>query len=103
MRKNRRRGGLQFGRQRRKMNKPLLKEITIWIAEIVIVLVLAFVFVYYIGQRTSVIGNSMAPSYEDGDQILMNRFIYLVTDPKPNDVVAFLPNGNEKSHYYVKT
>ncbi len=95
-------GGLQFGRQRRKINKPLIKEIAIWIIEIAIVLAIAFVFVYYIGQRTSVIGNSMAPTYEDGDQILMNRFTYLVTDPKPNDIIAFLPNGNEKSHYYVK-
>ena len=25
-----------------------------------------------------------------------------MTDPKPNDLIVFLPNGNEKSHYYVK-
>ena len=33
---------------------------------------------------------------------LVNRFIYKVSDPKPNDIIVFLPNGNEKSHYYVK-
>lgn len=37
-----------------------------------------------------------------GDEILVNRFIYKVTDPRPNDVIVFLPNGNEKSHYYIK-
>ena len=36
------------------------------------------------------------------DPILVNRFIYKVSDPKPNDIIVFLPNGNEKSHYYVK-
>jgi signal peptidase I len=25
-----------------------------------------------------------------------------VTNPKSGDVIVFLPNGNEKSHYYVK-
>ena len=33
---------------------------------------------------------------------MINRFIYLLSDPKPGDIVVFLPNGNEKSHYYVK-
>ncbi len=28
--------------------------------------------------------------------------VYLLSDPKPGDIVVFLPNGNEKSHYYVK-
>jgi signal peptidase I len=98
----RRGGGLQFGRQRRKVNMPLVKEAMIWALELLIVLGIAFVFVYYIGQCTRVIGGSMAPTLEDGDRILINRFVYLVTNPKHNDVVAFLPNGNEKSHYYVK-
>ena len=44
----------------------------------------------------------MADTLSNGDQILVNRFIYKVTDPKPNDLIVFLPNGNEKSHYYVK-
>ena len=44
----------------------------------------------------------MAPTLENRQKILINRFIYSITDPKPNDVVVFLPNGNEKSHYYVK-
>lgn len=102
MRRMRRGKGLQFGRQRKKMNVPLIKEVLIWALETVIVLGIAFVFVYYIGQCTRVIGGSMSPVLDDGDRILMNRFIYLITDPKHNDVIAFLPNGNKKSHYYVK-
>ncbi len=98
MRKN----GLHFGQEKKKVNIPLIKEVIVWILEIAIVLVIAFVFVYYIGLRTSVVGSSMAPTLENKQEILVNRFIYSVSNPKPNDVVVFLPNGNEKAHYYVK-
>lgn len=84
------------------MNFPLLKEIFSWIIEIAIVLMMAFVLVYFIGMRTSVVGQSMSETLENGDQILVNRFMYKVIGPKANDVIVFLPNGNEKSHYYVK-
>lgn len=97
-----RRRGLYFGREKKKINIPVVKEALIWIAEIAIVLGIAFVFVYYIGLRTSVVGQSMSPTLENRQEILVNRFIYTISDPKPNDIVVFLPNGNEKSHYYVK-
>lgn len=98
----RRKSGLHFGHKKKKVNIPIIKEILIWMIEIGIVLGIAFVFVYYIGLRTSVVGQSMMPALKNRQEILINRFIYLVTDPKPNDIVVFLPNGNEKSHYYVK-
>lgn len=98
----RRRSGLHFGKEKKKINVPIVKEVAAWIIECVIVLVIAFVFVYFIGLRTSVLGQSMAPTLENRQEIMINRFIYLLSDPKPGDIVVFLPNGNEKSHYYVK-
>lgn len=98
----RRGGGLSFGRQKKKLNMPLIKGILIWALELAVVISMAAVFVLYIGQRTTVIGNSMSPTFESQDQVLMNRFIYLLAKPKTNDVVVFLPNGNKKSHYNVK-
>ncbi len=98
----RRKSGLNFSRRKKKINMSIVKEVISWVAEIAITLVIAFTFVYFVGLRTSVIGQSMADTLSNGDQILVNRFIYKVTDPKPNDLIVFLPNGNEKSHYYVK-
>ncbi len=98
----RRKSGLHFGREKQKVNIPVIKEVIAWSIEIAIVLGISFVFVYYIGLRTSVVGQSMMPVLENRQEILINRFIYLLTDPKPNDIIVFLPNGNEKSHYYVK-
>lgn len=94
--------GLHFGKEKKKVNIPIVKEVITWIVEIFIVLAIAFVFVCYIGLRTSVVGQSMSPTLENRQEILVNRFIYSITNPKPNDIVVFLPNGNEKSHYYVK-
>lgn len=98
----RKRSGLNFGRRKKKVNMGIVKEVAGWIFEIVVTVLIAFTCVYFAGLRTSVVGQSMEETLSSGDEILVNRFLYKVTDPKPNDLVVFLPNGNEKSHYYVK-
>lgn len=81
--------GLHFGKEKKKVNIPIVKEVITWIVEILIVLAIAFVFVCYIGLRTSVVGQSMSPTLENRQEILVNRFIYSITNPKPNDIVVF--------------
>ena len=98
----RRSKGLNFRKKKRKLNIPLLREIAIWILEIAITVAIAGVCVYFVGVRTTVVGQSMSDQLQDGDQVLINRFIYKVSKPKIGDVIVFLPNGNEKSHYYIK-
>ena len=51
----------------------IVKEILSWTVEILITLVIAFTFVYFIGLRTSVVGQSMSETLESGDEILVNR------------------------------
>lgn len=98
----RRSKGLNFKKKKRELNIPLLREIAVWILEIAITVALAGVCVYFVGVRTTVVGQSMSAQLQDGDQVLINRFIYKVKKPKIGDVIVFLPNGNEKSHYYIK-
>ena len=98
----RRSKGLNFRKKKRELNIPLLREIAVWILEIAIIVALAGVCVYFVGVRTTVVGQSMSAQLQDGDQVLINRFIYKVKKPKIGDVIVFLPNGNEKSHYYIK-
>ena len=99
---SRRSKGLNFRKKKRELNIPLLREIAIWILEIAITVAIAGVAVYFVGVRTTVVGQSMSDQLQDGDQVLINRFIYKVSKPKIGDVIVFLPNGNEKSHYYIK-
>lgn len=99
----RRRKGLDFNHKRRKkISTVVLKEIFSWLFWIGISAVTAVVLVYVFGLRTNVVGNSMEPHLYAGQKILINRLIYQISEPKFGDVIAFQPNGNENSHYYVK-
>ncbi|MBO5097769.1 MAG: signal peptidase I [Agathobacter sp.] len=98
----RRRSGLQFGKQRRKFNLPLFKEILGWVVQIAIVIFIAYFIVNFWGTSTTVVGQAMEDNLENNDQILLDKFTYVLTNPQPGDVVVFLPNGNDKSHYYVR-
>lgn len=94
--------GLSFRRKRRKVTLTAAKSMALFIVEIIITLFIAFVIVYCAGMKVTVVGNSMENTLKDGETVLVNRFTYNLTDPKAGDVIVFLPNGNEKSHYYVK-
>lgn len=97
-----RRKGLTFYQKKKKLNSRLLKDILEMIAGGVVAVFLAFVIVFSVGMCTSVIGDSMEPALYNGQKILMNRIVYRLSTPKRGDVVVFLPNGNQNSHYYVK-
>lgn len=94
--------GLSFSRKRKKVNYDLLHEILSWTLQIAIVCFVAFVCVWYFGLRVSMIGDSMNPELNNGDITLVNRIVYDMSTPKRGDVIAFKPNGNENSHYYIK-
>lgn len=97
-----RRKGLTFYQKKKKLNIVVVKEVFSWFFWIFASMLLAVVIVFCIGMKTSVIGPSMEPSLYNGQKIFLNRLIYKVASPRVGDVIVFLPNGNEKSHYYVK-
>lgn len=97
-----RRKGLSFYKKKKKISASTLKEIGNWMFLVFVSFFLAFVLVFSIGMKTSVIGVSMEPSLYNGQKVLINRFIYQLIAPKRGDVIVFLPNGNQNTHYYVK-
>jgi len=97
-----RRKGLSFYKRKKKISAALLHEILSYILIVFIATLLAVVLVYSVGMRTSVIGVSMEPNLYNGQEILVNRLSVKLLSPKKGDVLVFLPNGNENSHYYVK-
>lgn len=94
--------GLNFYRKKKKISMAMVREVITWIFGICASVFVAFVVVYAVGMSTSVVGVSMEPALYNGQQVLINRYVYLLSSPKVNDVVVFLPNGNENSHYYIK-
>ena len=97
--RKRRRSSLNFGRTRRKFNVERFKYIMTWIAEIAGVILLAFILVITFVIRNNVVGKAMSDTLENGDEVFINK---LVKSPDSGDVIVFLPNGNEKSHYYIR-
>ena len=98
----RRKRGLSFIKERKKIEMSLLKEIFVWILGIAISIFLSWFIVFSIGIQTTIIGTSMQPQLLNGQPILIDTVIYNFRKPKREDVIVFLPNGNENSHYYVK-
>ena len=78
------------------------KAVALWIAEIAVVCALAFILVFYFGQRVSNAGDSMRSELKNGDVVLVNRLVYNAMTPKRGDIIAFKPNGRENAHYYIK-
>lgn len=97
-----RRKGLTFYQKKKRLNPRLLKDVMEMLVGGAVAVFLAFVLVFSVGMRTSVIGDSMEPSLHNGQEILMNRILYRISKPRRGDVVVFLPNGNQNTHFYVK-
>lgn len=98
----RRHRGLSFYRKKKKISAALVREIITYIFGICVSVFIAFVVVYAFGMSTGVVGVSMEPALSNGQQVLINRYAFLLSNPEENDVIVFLPNGNENSHYYIK-
>lgn len=94
--------GLSFYHKKKKISSTVVKEIFSWLFGIIAAIFVAGVSVYFFGMKINVVGASMEDTLMNGQDILINRFSFLLFKPKKGDVVVFLPNGNENAHYYVK-
>ena len=76
------------------------KEILSWVFYIAFVLVLTWVIITFVGQRTRVDGRSMMNTLHDGDNLIVEKLSYRFSDPKRFDIIVFPPIG--KKEYYIK-
>lgn len=102
VRKMARHKGLSFYEKKKKISKDTVHEIFVMLFFCFAAILLAFVIVLSLGLKTSVIGVSMEPSLYNGQTVFINRFSYKLLSPHRGDVIVFLPNGNQNSHYYLK-
>ena len=78
-----------------------LKEILSTSLYLLVVLALTFLIVTYVGQRTKVIGSSMEPMLEDGDNLIVDKISYRFEEPRRFDIIVF-PFRYEQKTYYIK-
>ena len=60
-----------------------------------------FLIIHFLGQRTEVIGRSMMPTLENGDQLIVEKISYRFKDPERYDIIVF-PYRHAEKTYYVK-
>ena len=94
--------GLSFYKRKKKISPLVVREVFVVLFGMVTAVFIAVVLTYFFGTYTNMVGASMEPDLCNGQRIYVNRFSYILSTPKTGDVVVFLPNGNTKSHYYVK-
>ena len=67
----------------------------------VILLAVVYLFLHYVGQRTTVSGNSMYPALEDGDSLVVDKLSYRFRTPERFEIVVF-PFQYKDNTYYIK-
>lgn len=93
---------LSFYQKKKTISPRVIREIFSWIIMTIITASVAFGVVFVFGMQVKVIGDSMEPAAYNGQTVLVNRLVYKIFGPSNGDIIVFLPNGNENSHYYVK-
>ena len=98
----RRKRELRFYKKQIHIKKGLIRNIVECIVIVLITAFIAYVAVSFLGMKTVVVGNSMEPVLLNSEEVVLDRLITVIANPKRGDVIAFLPKGNEKAHYYIK-
>ncbi|MBQ1688083.1 MAG: signal peptidase I [Lachnospiraceae bacterium] len=95
---------MDFGyRERREgVFQQILYEWPILVIEVVIAILLAFLFARFGVEKTTVSGVSMTPVLEEQDTILINRMAYKILSPRRNDVIVYQKQEKEHSYYCVQ-
>ena len=70
------------------MNK-ILKEIISTSLYILGVLLLTWLLIHFVGQRTEVEGASMEPTLSNGDNLIVDKLSYRFHDPERFDIIVF--------------
>lgn len=65
------------------------KETVSFILYIVVVFVITYLVITYVGQRTEVIGTSMEYTLSDGDNLIVDKISYRFRDPQRFDIIVF--------------
>ncbi len=70
-----------------------------WLKAVVIALVLAFLIRYFLFAPIVVDGESMMPTLEHSDRMIVNKFSYVISEPERFDIIVFhAPGGKD----YIK-
>lgn len=85
-----------------KRRKSVAVVVFSWAFQILLVIMLAYMVVYFFGQSRTNVGQSMDTTLTGGDTVLINMLSYQMKGPDRGDIIAFRPNGNDSSRTSIK-
>jgi len=80
---------------------PILRNLAELIIFTLLAILVFFVLRTFLFRNASVMGNSMSPTLNHGDMVILNRLSYYFISPRVGDIVAFPYQGNP-SEVYIK-
>lgn len=83
------------------MKKSIAKEILSTSVYLLCVLLVTYLIINFVGQRTEVQGSSMEPTLHNEDNLIVDKITYRFNDPKRFDIIVF-PFQYEEETYYIK-
>lgn len=81
--------------------KKIMKELLDTGIYLLVVLILTYLVITFVGQRTEVNGSSMEPTLSHGDNLIVDKISYRFGEPKRFDIIVF-PFQYQEDTYYIK-
>ena len=89
-------------KEREKVRKNPIKAGLGWLFQINVVILFAYIAVFFFGQSRTNIGQAMNSTLSGGDVVLLNELSYRFSGPSREDVISFKLNGSEDTHSYIR-
>ena len=80
----------------------LLRGILEFVIYIAVILIVTYLLVHFVAQRTEVIGGSMEPTLLEDDQLIADKISYRFRDPERFEIIVF-PYEYKKNTYFIKS
>ena len=80
----------------------MIRNVGLWVGEILLMILLAYLLVHYCVQVIVVHGESMQPAYYDNDMILVSKLDYRLRNPDRGDAAVIELENGSSTHYSIK-
>jgi signal peptidase I len=81
------------------IKNPILRHMLEWALAVAIALFVFYMVDGFVAKSAKVEGVSMEQSFIHGDRVIVNRFVYLWSEPQFGDVIAFPYAANPSTNY----
>lgn len=82
--------------------KKFFKALLLWIIEIALVILAAYLIIEYAVEKTTMMGVSMNTTLNEGEKIIINKLAYIKGEPERYDVIVFSQSKNGHGYYNIK-